>query len=32
MLYSGAPDLVITKIYLIYNFKDYLLLLQTKQN
>lgn len=32
MLYSGAPDLVINKIYIIYNFKNYLNMLQRKQD
>lgn len=32
MLYSGAPDLTITKIYIIYNFKNYLNLVQTRQD
>lgn len=31
MLFSGAPDVTIIKIYLIYNFKGYLKLLQLKQ-
>ena len=31
MLFSGAPDFTIIKIYLIYNFKDYLKLLQLRQ-
>lgn len=31
MLFSGAPDVTIIKIYLIYNFKEYLKLLQTRQ-
>lgn len=31
MLFSGAPDVDIIKIYLIYNLKDYLRLLQTRQ-
>lgn len=30
-MFSGAPDLDIVKIYLIYNFKDYLRLLQSRQ-
>lgn len=32
MLYSGAPDLVINKIYIIYNFKNYLNMVQRKQD
>jgi hypothetical protein len=31
LLYSGAPDLTIVKIYPIYNFKQYLLLQQHRQ-
>lgn len=31
MLYSGAPDLVINKIYIIYNFKNYLDMVQKRQ-
>ena len=31
MLYSGAPDLTIVKIYVIYNFKNYLSILQKRQ-
>jgi hypothetical protein len=31
MLFSGAPDVDIIKIYLIYNFKEYLKLLQLRQ-
>lgn len=32
MLYSGAPDLTINKIYIIYNFKNYLTLVQKRQD
>lgn len=32
MLYSGAPDLTINKIYIIYNFKNYLSLVQKRQD
>lgn len=31
LLFSGAPDLDIIKIYLIYNFKDYVKMLHRKQ-
>jgi len=31
MLYSGAPDLAINKIYIIYNFKNYLSMVQKRQ-
>jgi hypothetical protein len=31
LLFSGAPDIDIIKIYLIYNFKDYVKLLQKRQ-
>ena len=31
MLYSGAPDLTINKIYIIYNFKNYLNVVQKRQ-
>ena len=31
MLYSGAPDLVINRIYIIYNFKNYLNMVQKRQ-
>ena len=31
LLFTGAPDVDVIKIYLIYNFKEYLKLLQNKQ-
>ncbi len=31
LLFTGAPDVDVVKIYLIYNFKEYLKLLQSKQ-
>lgn len=31
LLFSGAPDLDIIKIYLIYNFKDYVKMLHKRQ-
>lgn len=31
LLFSGAPDLDIIKIYLIYNFKDYVIMLHKRQ-